>query len=531
MIDALHKKQTQRVELPTYPPITEQPQGFDLLRIPGLRRFLRWKHARLVFQLPLLLLAIIAIIDGLTGRQLAPRNVATVSVWLHYRGLVVIALAIIGNAFCAACPLMLTRHVSVRLERYLPKLTYPRFLKNKYLAAALLLFFFFSYEYFDLWASPWLTAWLAIGYFAAALAVDTLFPKGTFCKYLCPLGQFNFMFASASPTQITAANHDLCRSCQHKPCLHGRVSASEPNALQVDANGAAFIPLSDVTNANGSGYFPGCETNLFVPTMQSNMDCTACFNCLRACPYDNVALTVRPPTWEWTRAPWRTKSKHKGGKLALMIMGIALTFWGLMNAIAMITPFFSFAQWLANTLNTRNEALLLGLLFALITVVGLGVTAWAAYYADVLGLGQPLGKERATFKEAILRWGYVTIALGFGFWTAHYLFHFLTGALSIVPVFEHFFWYRGAPLDPNWRLARMVPNAWLFPITASITGVYGLLAMWVSVKIALRDFGLQRGVLAMWPMLVYVLMFTALGITLLAQPMEMRGTIFGPVGG
>jgi hypothetical protein len=53
----------------------------------------------------------------------------------------------------------------------------------------------------------------------------------------------------------------------------------------------------------------------------------------------------------------------------------------------------------------------------------------------------------------------------------------------------------------------------------------------VSVKIALRDFGLTKGVLAMWPMLLYVLLFTAIGITLLAQPMEMRGTIFGPVGG
>jgi hypothetical protein len=210
-----------------------------------------------------------------------------------------------------------------------------------------------------------------------------------------------------------------------------------------------------------------------------------------------------------------------------MVMGIALTFWGVMNAIAMITPFFSFAQWLANTLNTRNEALLLGLLFALITLIGLGVTALAAYSADVLGMG----KDQANVKHALLRWGYVTIALGFGFWTAHYLFHFLTGALSIVPVFEHFFWYRGAPLDPNWRLARMVPNAWLFPITAGITAVYGLLALWVSVKIALRDFGLTKGVLAMWPMLLYVLLFTAIGITLLAQPMEMRGTIFGPVGG
>jgi hypothetical protein len=60
-------------------------------------------------QLPILALAAFVVVDGLTGRPLAPRNVATTAVWLHYRGLVVLALLVAGNLFCAACPLMLTR--------------------------------------------------------------------------------------------------------------------------------------------------------------------------------------------------------------------------------------------------------------------------------------------------------------------------------------------------------------------------------------------------------------------------------------
>ncbi|MDZ7703598.1 MAG: hypothetical protein U5L04_03825 [Trueperaceae bacterium] len=513
---------TRPVSLPTYRPIAEQPRGFDLLRIPGLRRLIRWKYARFLFQLPLLILAVFVIWDGLTGRQLAPRNVATTSVWLHYRGLVVVALALVGNAFCAACPLMLTRGVSRRLERLLPsKLSWPRGLKNKYLVTVLLVGFFFSYEYFDLWASPWLTAWLAIGYFGAALAIDTLFPVGTFCRYVCPLGNFNFAFASGSPTQITAANHDLCRSCEHKPCLHGRETYTDKllpstSPIRPSPSGAAFIPLSDITNPNGQGYFPGCETDLFVPTMQSNMDCTSCFNCVRACPYDNVALTVRPPTWEWTRGPWA-----KRGKLAVIIMGVLLTFYGLLNAVAMIGPYFSLAEGVAHLLGTRQELPVLALFFVLTAVIGLGVTTLVSWLADLAG-----GKRDGPWR-ALQRWGYVIVALGFGFWGAHYLFHFLTGALSIVPVFEHFFSYRGFDVDPNWRLSQMVPSAWLFPITAGITTFYAMLAAYVTVRIALRDFG-RNGVIAMWPMLLFVLAFAALSLVILAQPMEMRGTIFGP---
>jgi hypothetical protein len=76
-------------------------------------------------------------------------------------------------------------------------------------------------------------------------------------------------------------------------------------------------------------------------------------------------------------------------------------------------------------------------------------------------------------------------------------------------------------------MAQFVPSRWLFPITAGITSVYTLLAAYVTMKIALRDFG-RRGAIAMWPMLLYVLAFGALSLTIRGQPMEMRGTIFGP---
>lgn len=496
-----------------------QPRRFDLLRLPGLRRFFRWRYARLVFQLPLLLLAVFVVIDGLTGEQLAPRNIATTSLWLHYRGLVIVALAVVGNAFCGSCPLMLTRGLSRRLERILPrKLRWPRALKNKYLVALLLLLFFYSYETFDLWASPWLTAWLVIWYFVGALAVDTLFPAGTFCRYVCPLGNFNFTFATASPTQIAAVNPDVCATCEHKPCLHGR----ESYETRIEAKGeAVFIPLTEIQNPNGRGYFPGCETELFVPTITSNMDCTSCMNCVRACPYDNVALSVRAPGLEWSRAPWA-----KRGRFSVMLLGILLTFWGLLNAVAMIGPYYQAAEWFSATLGIRNEALLLALIFSVVTFFGFALSAGISVLADRLGgVGGKLDWHAVT--TSIMRWGYVLLPLGFGFWAAHYLFHFLTGALSIVPVFEHFFEFWGFNVDPNWRLSRLVPTRWLFPIGAVFVSVYSLLAVLVAFRIGLRDFG-KRGVLAFWPPLLFILAFAAFSLLVLSQPMQMRGTLFGP---
>lgn len=501
--------------------LVDQPRGFDLLSLPGLRRFARWRYARLALQLPLLLLALFVVVDGLTGRQVAPRNVATTAVWLHYRGLLVLGLAVVGNAFCAACPLMLTRGLSRRLERLLPrKLAWPRALRSKWLVIALLLAFFLAYEVFDLWASPWLTAWLALGYFGAALAVDVLFPAGTFCRWVCPLGNFNFALATASPAQITAVDPDVCRRCEHKPCLHGRYTAPERPAggfsLPLAGAHAGFVPSAEVVNPNGDGFFPGCETGLFVPTITSNMDCTLCLNCVRACPYDNVALTVRAPGRELHRAPWARR-----GRLSVLTMGVLLAFFGLMNALAMVPPFFDAAQRLSELLGTRSEAVVLVVLYAGVTLLGLGLTLAAASAADALG-----GRWEGPV-AAYERWGYVVVALGFGLWAAHYTFHFLTGALSMVPVFQHFFAYRGLDVDPNWRLAQVVPSAYLFAVQAAITGAASFLALYTTARIGLRDFG-RRGAVAMWPMFLFVLAFTALQLLVLAQPMEMRGTILGP---
>src|SRR5436309_983579 len=77
--------------------------SFDLLRLPLLGRFLRWRYARPVLQVPLLLLAVVVIVDGLRGPRAGPMNLAGVLPWVHWRGLVVLGLLVGGNGFCIAC--------------------------------------------------------------------------------------------------------------------------------------------------------------------------------------------------------------------------------------------------------------------------------------------------------------------------------------------------------------------------------------------------------------------------------------------
>jgi polyferredoxin len=219
----------------------------------------------------MLLLTGFVIFDGLIGPQQAPRNLATTSVWVHYRGFTVLALLVVGNLFCMACPFMLPREVGRWLGRKLHlQGQVPRALRNKWLAAGLLIIFFIAYEWYDFWASPWLTAWLIIAYFLVAFVVDTFFQGAAFCKYVCPVGQFNFFGSLHSPGEIKIRSASVCADCQTKDCIAGNKATGQR----------------------------GCELWLFQEQKVGNMDCTFCLDCVYACPHDNVGLIARVPTQE-----------------------------------------------------------------------------------------------------------------------------------------------------------------------------------------------------------------------------------------
>ena len=174
---------------------------FDLLKVPLLGRLLMWRHSRTLVQIPLLLVSVAMILHGLLGPTISPKNLATVLTWVHFRGALVLVLLCAGNFFCMACPFMLARNFMRRFIH--PRFTWPRALRNKWIAVALFALILFVYELFSLWSSPWLTAWIIVGYFATILVIDGVFKHATFCKYICPIGQFNFLASTVSPLELS----------------------------------------------------------------------------------------------------------------------------------------------------------------------------------------------------------------------------------------------------------------------------------------------------------------------------------------
>ena len=470
----------------------------DVLRWPVVGRFLRWKHARTALQSVLLIAAAILVLHGLLGPDVAPANLATVLTWVHYRGLLIVALLAAGNFFCAGCPFVLARDGARRLHS--PMLHWPKRLRGKWLALVLFVAVLFCYELFDLWALPRATAYLVLAYFAAALIIDTTFKGATFCKHLCPIGQFNFIASTVSPLELHIRERATCQACTTSDCIAGR---RLPQAPQVVVQ-------------------RGCELGLFLPGKVGNIDCTFCLDCVHACPHDNIALAARLPALELADARRRSGIGRLTARPDLALLAVLFVFGALINAFAMIGPVHQLEEWLSATLATRSEALILGVMFA----AGLAF-APALVLGGAAAATRALTDARLSVRQIAMRYAYALVPLGFGVWLAHYGFHFLTGALTIVPVMQSaaidlFGWQ---PMgQPWWRWAGMRPGS-VFPIQLGCVLLGAAGSLGVTHLISMRDYhdySLRASI--GWTLVIVAL--AAAAIWVLFQPMEMRGMGF-----
>jgi hypothetical protein len=113
-------------------------------------------------------------------------------------------------------------------------------------------------------------------------------------------------------------------------------------------------------------------------------------------------------------------------------------------------------------------------------------------------------------------------------WVAHYLFHFLIGGLTIIPAAQEYMAALGVPLlgPPSWSLGPLVPESWLFPIEMFFLELGLLASLVVAYRVARRDLGGgSRAIRAAFPWGVLAALLSGIGLWLLLQPMEMRGTL------
>jgi hypothetical protein len=130
----------QRYSWHIRPAVPRADRRLDLLNLPLIGRLLRWRYGRMALQSIAFAAAVLVIADGFVGHSMGAMNLAGVLPWTYVRAFGVIALLVLGNIFCLSCPFMLPRELGHRLG--LARLRWPRWLRSKWIAIALLILFF-----------------------------------------------------------------------------------------------------------------------------------------------------------------------------------------------------------------------------------------------------------------------------------------------------------------------------------------------------------------------------------------------------
>jgi cytochrome c oxidase assembly factor CtaG/ferredoxin len=446
--------------------------AWNLLRRPIVGSLIR--H-RWLLQAAMFVAALAVAADGFLGPQVAPLNLAGVLPWTYWRGFAVLALLFAGNLFCLACPFTLARDFARRLVS--PRLRWPRQLRSKWIAVALMATYLWAYEVFRLWDRPSATAWIIVSYFVGAVLVDTCFKGGSFCKYVCPIGQFHFVNSLISPLEVKVREPAVCATCSTHDCIRG-------NELR-----------------------RGCELNLFQPAKLGNFDCTFCLDCVRACPSENVGLLRVTPgdsVLEHRRASGIGKLNQRPDVAALALI---LVFGAFINAAGMTDPVMTWMHRLHVSFFAFTTIFYAAGLFVIPTtlsiVCGWLCKRWAGSTSSVRGI--------------ICAFALALVPLGFAMWTAHFASHLISGWDTLVEPVARILSFPSSNNTHKWISTTSLQLA-LLDLGLLVT----LYAAWrLANRVASGRSAL--GALSPWALLAGSLYCA--GVWIVFQPMQMRGMI------
>ncbi len=244
--------------------MTSLPErGFDLTRVRRLGPLLRRRWPRFLGQAITLAGLVFTILAGLLGTPVGGRNFAIIFVWIAWwTVLKLVLIPIGGRTWCSICPIPVVGEWLQQGGITRPgkgvglKARWPRRLRGQWLQlggfAAMGLFSVV------LLTRPGATGWILLGLLLAATGLALVFERRAFCRYLCPMGGYVGWYQQLAPLAVRVRNPGVCTGCSDKPC------------------------------------HSACSWGLFPAVLKESFDCGLCLACVQTCPYDNMALWVRP---------------------------------------------------------------------------------------------------------------------------------------------------------------------------------------------------------------------------------------------
>jgi len=253
-------------------------------------------------------------------------------------------------------------------------------------------------ELWDLQNTAYLSAYLLLLITAGAVICSLIFERRYWCRYLCPIGGMNGLFAKLSMTEIRADQGTCSAECTTYQCYKGGIQKGE--GLETN----------------------GCPLYSHPAQLQDNRDCVLCMTCLKACPHRSVEFNLRPPGIElWTTHIPRSYEVA----LLLLLLGGAF-----LHRLPEIQLAWGWQFSLDDFLPHLGLSLLVLIVSAIIPIVTYGVMRSLHFFRTKFNQNPTSSCKPRPFIQ--LAYGYLPLVLGANL--SHYLHLFLEEAGKILPV-------------------------------------------------------------------------------------------------
>jgi polyferredoxin len=404
---------------------------FELTRFKPVRAILksRWMPLALIlFNLFMFVIILLAAFTG--GFSAGNYNFGIMIVWILWWVLLMLMLVPgFSRAWCMMCPFPIFADWAQRTRLFEVKpgklgglgLKWPKKLSNMWVMnIAFLVTTFFSGFMTVMPIATFILLGIII---LAAFVVGLVFEKRTFCLYLCPVSGFQGLYSQFATVEVRRKDWEICKNHNPKTCYVG----------------------------SEKGY--GCPWNRTPFDFQKNTYCGMCLECLKTCPYDNMAINLRPPGVDLLV---NTKREPRGldeAWKAFIMLGIAIMFylafqgpWGLIKDMvrgATLPGYLGYITFHA--------------VFNLLIIPGVFLVF--AYLSKRLS-----GNKEVPLKTVFTNFAYTLIPMGLGVWMGFSVGILLPNGSYILRVLSD-------PFAWGWNLFGTTSVPW----TPVLTGIMGYL--------------------------------------------------------